>query len=50
LMLAPAAAIEALLDTLEAWPRGARGWLVAHGLAEETLERLTDRLTEPDAP
>jgi protein-tyrosine phosphatase len=50
LMLAPAAAIEALLDTLEAWPRGARGWLVDHGFGEETLERLTDRLTAPGAP
>jgi protein-tyrosine phosphatase len=49
LMLAPAAAIEAVLDTLEAWPRGTRGWLVDHGLADETLERLTDRLTGPDA-
>jgi hypothetical protein len=45
LMLAPPAAIESVLDTLESWPGAARGWLLDHGLADETLERMISRLT-----
>ena len=48
LMLVPAAAIETVLDALEAWPGAARGWLLHHGLADETLGRLVSRLTESD--
>ncbi len=50
LMLVPPAAIETVLDALEAWPGAARGWLLHHGLADETLGRLVSRLTEPDLP
>lgn len=46
LMLAPATAIEAVLETLEGWPGGAGGWLLDHGLAPEALEALHIRLLE----
>jgi hypothetical protein len=45
LMRAPPAAIEAVLETLEAWPGGAPGWLLEHGLGEDRLVRLTEALT-----
>jgi hypothetical protein len=47
LMLAPAAAIEAVLETLDAWPGKTPGWLLEHGLEESELELLIDRLTVP---
>lgn len=47
LMLAPAAAITAVLDVLREWPGGTRGWLVDHGLAPDVLARLQRRLTVP---
>jgi hypothetical protein len=49
LMQAPAAAIEAVLETLGAWPGATAGWLLDHGLAESRLERLIERLTVPEA-
>jgi hypothetical protein len=45
LMRAPAGAIEAVLETLEAWPDGAGGWLLEHGLPGDRLERLGQALT-----
>jgi protein-tyrosine phosphatase len=48
LMQAPAAAIEAVLETLGAWPGATAGWLLDHGLAESGLERLIERLTVPE--
>ncbi len=47
LMLAPAAAIEAVLGALEDWPGGTTGWLLDHGLAPAALDTLRRRLTEP---
>lgn len=41
------AAIEAVLDVLERWRGGTIGWLLAHGLAIQELDRLTDTLTVP---
>ncbi|GAA4007515.1 tyrosine-protein phosphatase [Allokutzneria multivorans] len=41
---APARAMEAVLDRLEAHPRGALGWLDEQGLSPSTLDRLTARL------
>jgi protein-tyrosine phosphatase len=48
LMLAPAAAIEAVLETLEEWPGAINGWLHDHGLSEARLAALRRRLTAPD--
>jgi hypothetical protein len=45
LMLAPAAAIEAVLETLHAWPGATPGWLLEHGLEESELGALVERLT-----
>jgi protein-tyrosine phosphatase len=47
LMRAPVEAVEAVLDTLAAWPGGAPGWLGDHGLAPGALETLRRELTEP---
>ncbi|MCP3801608.1 tyrosine-protein phosphatase [Allokutzneria sp. A3M-2-11 16] len=41
---APARAMEAVLDRLDAHPDGARGWLDEHGLSPITITRLTTRL------
>jgi hypothetical protein len=49
LMHAPAAAIQAVLETLDAWPGTTPGWLLDHGLTEPELGRLIDRLTVPAA-
>ena len=40
------AAIDTVLDSLEAWPGGPSGWLTAHGLSADELNMLTDKLTE----
>jgi protein-tyrosine phosphatase len=45
LMQAPAAAIEAVLETLGQWPGGAAGWLLDHGLPPDALGQLRRRLT-----
>jgi hypothetical protein len=37
----------ALLAGLDESHGGAAGWLLAHGLSEEELERLRERFTEP---
>jgi hypothetical protein len=44
LMSAPPEAIDAVLDVLDAWPRGTAGWLLDHGLTPRTLTRLKERL------
>jgi protein-tyrosine phosphatase len=44
LMGAPAAAIETLLDALDANDGGAEGWFLANGGQRETLESLRKRL------
>jgi hypothetical protein len=49
LMLAPAAAIEAVLETLHAWPGATPRWLLEHGLEASELRALVDRLTVPVA-
>ncbi|SDN63594.1 tyrosine-protein phosphatase [Allokutzneria albata] len=41
---APARAMEAVLDHLDAHPRGPLGWLDDHGLSPATTARLTTRL------
>jgi hypothetical protein len=48
-MLAPAAAIEAVLETLHSWPGATPGWLLEHGLEESELGALVGRLTIPVA-
>jgi hypothetical protein len=48
LMLAPASAIEGVIKVLEAWPGATPGWLLDHGLAEQRLQRLAERLTVAD--
>jgi hypothetical protein len=45
LMLAPVAAIEAVLETLVSWPGGVGGWLDDHGFTEDLRQRLRSRLT-----
>jgi protein-tyrosine phosphatase len=37
-------AIDRVLDVLDAFPGGARGWLVAHGVGEPHIEALVKRL------
>jgi protein-tyrosine phosphatase len=49
LLRAPAAAIEAVLETLESWPGGTTGWLLHHGLTPDVLDALSERLTVPVA-
>jgi protein-tyrosine phosphatase len=39
-----AAALEAVLDEVEAAPGGAAGWLAAHGVGHSDLQQLTARL------
>jgi protein-tyrosine phosphatase len=43
------AALESVLDEVEAAPGGARGWLEAHGVDPAELDRLVARLVEPAA-
>jgi hypothetical protein len=47
LMKSPVEAIQAVLDSLAAWPGGTRGWLLHHGLTPAALEALRRRLTKP---
>jgi len=44
---APPSAIEAALDVLDA-AGGARAWLAGHGVGEDVLDRLADRLVDSE--
>lgn len=45
-----AAALEAVLDDLDAHPGGPAGRLRSWGVTDDDLRRLAERLLEPDLP
>lgn len=44
LLETPPAAIEGVLETLVSWPGGSSGWLRDHGVSDDDLTKLRDRL------